>query len=78
MKNKKAIPQQRSWMLIVVSLILIQFGLALVVLAVANISNFGWWSLFIGLSGATTIGAAVTSIVRNDPSWILLDLILPG
>ncbi len=54
------------------------FGLALVVLAIANIANFGWWSLFIGLSGATTIGAAVTSIVRNDPSWILLDLILPG
>jgi len=31
-----------------------------------------------GLGGLMTIAAAVLSIVKNDPSWILLDLIIPG
>lgn len=53
-------------------------GVVLVAVAVMNVTTFGWWSLLIGLSGLTTIAAAVMSIIKNDPSWILLDLIIPG
>lgn len=52
-------------------------GLALIVLALMNVSSFGLWGLLIGAIGLTAFGAAVTAIITNDPSWILLDLIMP-
>lgn len=73
-RNKK----DRNWVLIFVASILIILGIALVVLAVANITAFGWWSLILGASGVSTIAAAAMSIITNNPSWILLDLIIPG
>lgn len=78
MKNKQKIPKTRNWVLVIVSLVLMLFGLALLVISIVNIGNFGWFSLMFGLGGLTTIGAAVMSIITNDPSWILLDLIIPG
>lgn len=72
------VTEARNWSLVSICIILIVLGRALVVLAVMNIALFGWWSLLIGASGATTVAAAIMSIVKNDPSWILLDLILPG
>jgi len=78
MKNNKTIAETRNWPLVLIASVLIILGLALALVAVTNISSFGWVSLFIGLSGLTTIAAAVVSILKNDPSWILLDLIIPG
>jgi len=77
-KKKQAVVAPRNWAIVIVGSILIVIGLALVILAVSNIPGFGWWSIAVGLSGVSTIGAAVMSIVKNDPSWILLDLIIPG
>ena len=78
MKSKKKVVIERNWALVVVASILISIGLALLVLAIINIATFGWWSLALGVGALTTIAAAVMSILKNDPVWILLDLIIPG
>ena len=78
MKNNKTVVKPRNWFLVFIASILLVLGLALVAVAVMNVITFGWWSLLIGLSGLTTIGAALMSIIKNDPSWILLDFIIPG
>lgn len=78
MKNNKIIVQPRNWFLVFIASILLLLGLTLAIAAIMNVTTFGWWSLSIGLSGLTTIVAAIMSIIKNDPSWILLDLILPG
>ena len=78
MENKKSVTKSRNWVLVFVSTILITLGLTLIILAVMSAANLGWWSLLIGISGLTTVAAAVMSIVKNDPAWILLDLIIPG
>ena len=78
MKNKTSAAQKRNWFLVFIASVLFLLGCALVVLAIVGIASLGWWSVLIGLSGLTTIFAATMSIVKNDPSWILLDLIIPG
>ncbi len=78
MRNKQTAARERNWFLVFIASILIIIGSVLVVVSVMNIGSFGWWSLLIGLSGLTTIVPAIMSIVKNDPSWILLDLIIPG
>lgn len=78
MNSKKTATQDRNWFLVFIASILLILGLALIVLSLVNIISFGWWSVLIGLGGLTTVAAAVMSILKNDPSWILLDLILPG
>ena len=78
MKKAKGATNKRNWFLVFVAALLIVFGLALVWIAAITIASFGWWSLLIGLSGLTSIAAAVMSVIKNDPSWILLDLIIPG
>jgi len=78
MTKNKATTKHRSWHLVTLASILIVCGAALIFVAVTNISNFGWWSLPIGLSGLATATAATLSIIKNDPTWILLDLIIPG
>lgn len=78
MKNNKNVLKARNWFLVFIASILLVLGVVLVVVAVMNVTTFGWWSLLIGLSGLITIVAAIMSIIKNDPSWILLDLIIPG
>lgn len=77
MKKKTNAYAAGNWLLIIISSILILIGLALLLLATIYVANFGWWSLLIGSTGLTTTGCAVMSIVENNPSWIMLDLILP-
>lgn len=77
MKNKLNIHGERNWFLVFVGLILILIGLTLLVFSILYIREFDWWSLPIGMTGSTAIVAAVMSITTNDPSWLLLDLILP-
>ena len=74
-QKKKTTAQHRSWGLIVISSLIIIGGLTLVTLSIVYIGNFGWWSLLIGVSGLISIFMATMSIVKNDPSWILIDII---
>ncbi|HBO64478.1 TPA: hypothetical protein DD425_00770 [Candidatus Saccharibacteria bacterium] len=78
MKNNKTTGKPRNWLLVFIASMLLVFCLTLVVVATINVNTFGWWSILIGLSGLTTFFVAVMSIIKNDPSWILLDLIIPG
>jgi len=78
MTNKKRVTKERNWVLVVVSSILILIGIALVLLAIMYGFQLGWWGLLVGISGVSTIFLSVMSIIKNDPSWILLGLIIPG
>lgn len=77
MKKDKLIHKSRNWALVFISLILILLGLVLAVVSIAYMNVFGWSSILIGITGIATVGAAVMAIIKNDPSWILLDLIFP-
>ena len=74
-QKKKTTAQHRSWGLIIISSMIIIGGLTLVTLSIVYIGTFGWWSLLIGVSGLSSIFMATMSIIKNDPSWILLDII---
>ncbi len=74
-QKKKTTAQHRSWGLIIISSLIIIGGLTLVILSIVYIGTFGWWSLLIVVSGLISIFMATMSIVKNDPSWILLDII---
>ena len=74
-QKKKTTAQHRSWGLIIISSLIIIGGLTLVTLSIVYIGTFGWWSLLIGVSGLISIFMATMSIVKNDPSWILIDII---
>lgn len=77
MKHTDTAHKQRNWPLVFVSSILILIGLILLTLSIVYAINLGWRSLLYGTIGLSTISFSVTAIVENDPSWILLDLILP-
>ena len=74
-QKKKTTAQHRSWGLIIISSLIIIGGLTLVTLSIVYVGTFGWWSLLIGVSGLSSICLATMSIVNNDPSWILIDII---
>ena len=74
-QKKKTTAQHRSWGLIIISSLIIIGGLTLVALSIVYIGTFGWWSLLIGVNGLISIFMATMSIIKNDPSWILLDII---
>ena len=74
-QKKKTTAQHRSWGLIIISSLIIIGGLTLVTLSIVYVGTFGWWSLLIGVSGLISIFMATMSKVKNDPSWILLDII---
>jgi len=78
MKKDKITNTNRNWALVFISSVLLLIGVALLAFAVINITSIGWLSLLAGLTGATTIFASIMSIVKNDASWILLGLIIPG
>jgi hypothetical protein len=77
MKNSTHPDKPRNLALITIASVLITIGLAIVYVGFTNIDALGWWTVLTVLSGLVITGAAVTSIVRNDPSWILLELLLP-
>ncbi len=77
MKRKNVVEQERNWLLVFIASMLIILGLVLVAVSAMNAHIFGWWSLLIGLYGLATIASATMSIVKNDPRWIMLDLIMP-
>lgn len=81
--SKKNQPAQNAiaagnWLLVIVAGILIVLNAALLLLVVIFAEFFGWWSLALGLAAVSSIGLAIISIRDNNPSWLLLDLILPN
>ena len=79
MKSKKK--QQtlsRNWALVVIALIMIIINLILLAIAVLYWSVLGWWAPALVGGAITSLFLSVEAIRKNDPTWLLLDLILPG
>lgn len=76
MTKKNAI-KAGNWGLVFICFILIILGGSLSVIAALSSASFGLWSLLLGFSGLTTVAAGTLSIIKNNPTFILLDLILP-
>lgn len=76
--KKKTTQEERNWGLVFICSVLIVIGIAMMFVAIGYMGAFGWWSLLIGVTGLTTVFTSVMSIVKNDPTWVLLGLIIPG
>ena len=77
MKNTTQPAKPRNLALITIASVLITIGLAIVYVGFTNMDALGWWTILTVLSGLIIAGAAVMAMFRNDPSWILLELIFP-
>lgn len=78
MTRKRILVKQRNWLFIFVALLLIIIGGTLAILSFMHWQQLGWFSPLVALVGLSTITGAVMSLVKNDPTWILLHLVLPG
>lgn len=78
MKTKKTAATERNWFLVFIASLLMVIGVTMVLIATTDIAQLGWWNLLIGLSGLTIVYTAIMSIVKNDPAWILLGLLMPN
>jgi hypothetical protein len=77
-KKKKEQKPPRNWALVVIASIMIVINLALLVIAVAYWSNLGWWAPALIVGAIASLFLSVEAIRKNDPAWLMLDLILPG
>jgi hypothetical protein len=77
MKMKKKHSHERNWVLVIVSTVVIVLNLGVLVAVGLNPLVFGWWAILIVLGALSSIGLATLAIRQNDPSWLLLDLVLP-
>jgi len=75
--KKSAAKTSRNWALVIFSSLLIVMGVVLIVIAAVYYKELGWWGLFVGFIGISTTTMAILSIIRNDPSLVLLNLLLP-
>ncbi len=79
MKSKnKAQKTSRNWALVIIASIVIAISVTLLVMAVVYRSNLGWWAPVLAVGAVISILLSVQAIKKNDPVWLLLDLILPG
>lgn len=73
-KNKK-----RSVSLIIIASIWIILNVALVVIGILNFQSFDWLtSTLLIIAGLISIIFATIALVKNDPAWLLLDIIFPS
>ena len=78
-KNKKKEQKiERNWALVVIASIMIIINLALLVIASMYWSALGWWAPVIVVGAIVSIYLSIEAIRTNDPTWLLLDLILPS
>ena len=76
--KKKVHKQARNWALVVIAVTVMIVNVALLVAAVLYWSALGWWSLAVAVGALTSIFFSIQAIRKNEPAWLLLDLILPG
>ena len=67
-----------NWALIIIGTLVFIAGLTLTVISIALASTFGWWSILLFSSGASSMYFSAIAIKHNEPAWLLLDLIIPG
>ena len=74
---KKVQTVQRNWALVIIASMMIILNVVLLAAVVFYWSAFGWWSLIAVVGAVASIYLSVEAIRTNDPTWLLLDLILP-
>lgn len=75
---KKALQQEPNIALRIIATIVIIIDTVILTIIAMNITGLGWWGIIITLGAISSIGFAVMAIKRNEPAWLLLDLILPN
>ena len=71
--------QRRNLMLVIIASIWITLSAIVVLAGVLNFQTFGWLiATLMIVAGVISVVPAVVAIVKNDPAWLLLDIILPG
>lgn len=69
--------EKRNWVLVGTASLMIVIGVTMMVVSAMYGNVLGVGSIFIGVLGLSITAAASMAIIKNDPSWILLDLMLP-
>ena len=46
--------------------------------SIAYVSVLGWWAALFIAGAISSIVLGLVAIKKNDPTWLLLDLILPN
>ena len=75
--SKRVTLKERNWLLVIFSSLLIIFGSIIVVLSIVNFEKLGGLAIALIIGGLSTVILSIIAIVRNDPSWIFIDLLLP-
>ena len=70
--------QPRNWILVLIASLVIALSLLAVIVCAINIANLAWlgWLLIVG--GISSIVLSTMAIIKNDPAWLLINLILPN
>lgn len=75
---KRHTRSERNYALVVIAgLVIIGNSFLLAVLA-AGVINIGWFGWLVAAGSLSSIIMSTMAIRRNDPTWLLLDLILPN
>jgi hypothetical protein len=72
------VSKPRNWLLVFLAVIVLIFNLVLILIAAAYIETLGWLSLLFIVGAAVSIFMSSMAIIKKDPVWLLLDLILPN
>lgn len=76
--KKPAARQRPSLALVLMASIMLLLDAALIILGVAYMASFGWFSAVLILAGVSSGYLAIMSLITGKPEWLLLDLILPN
>jgi hypothetical protein len=69
---------KRNWPLVVIALIVITLNILIIAGIFMYTANLEWWSVLIIVGALSSIYLSLMAIIKNDPAWLLLDLILPN
>lgn len=79
MKKTSTSNEPRKPVVMIVAVVMLIMALALVALGIIYVANLGWMmAVIVILSGLSSAGMSLMTIITGNPAWILLDLILPG
>lgn len=70
--------QRTNWPLMVVSIVMIVFDVAIFAIVWKRGVIFEWWGALIALGALSSLYLSYKAIKTNNPAWLLLDLILPN
>ena len=62
----------------VIATLFIVMNIILLGISIYHVSTLGWLSIAIVCGSLTSILFSVKAIKTNDPTWLMLDLIIPG